>query len=231
MIIKKDYSTLNLKILKGLCKIYKIKIQKSKKQELINKINRRNYANKIIKFFRKVHYSDKIDYISMEPVKYPCFIFGVQNNYYYYNYISIINYIIKTGDVRDPMTRIEYSDDILLKLDKDIKTHLKTKFKSTYKIKKDKRYSLRIKRRQGIISSYELRINELLNLIKIAVDAGIMNWVLPGPICIDSVEYNTPAEYLRIIYNEVILIINSLSNIDSHLSNEYSNELNNLILL
>ena len=138
MFIKDDLRYLDVGILKKLLKRVKIGYHKLKKNEMVEKYNIHIAVLKIQKMYRKHFYKNAVDHITLEKVEYPCFIFQTKSSKkYFYAYTSIIKYIMKTGDTRDPMTRTAYSDEILERLDSDVKKHYShLKFKSTLKIKK-----------------------------------------------------------------------------------------------
>jgi hypothetical protein len=105
--LKKDFNVLSLSILRGLCKKYKITYSKKNKNQLIEQLDI-FFATKLIqKNFRIHFYKNAVDHITLEKVDFPCFIFRTKiGKCYFYNYESIIRYIMKTGNCNDPMTRI-----------------------------------------------------------------------------------------------------------------------------
>jgi len=226
MILENDTT---LVILKKLCKIFKIKkISHLTKKEIVNIINQVQAVNIIIKHYKKYLYSNKEDFISLETIKYPCFLWNSGNKLFFYNYDSIINYINKTGDTRDPVTRIQYSDTTLLRLDKEAKKYYSNtsfKFKSTYKIKFDVNYIKKIRKKRNDIASYEARINELLTLFRTAIQADILSWNLSETIIIDNIQYSSINNYIYSIKREYNIIINNLKHLDKELSEYYNQNL------
>ena len=106
---------------------------------------------------------------------------------------------MKTGDTRDPMTRTQYSDELLTRLDSDVKKHLPhLKFKSTLKIKKNPDYARRIRNRENEILNYQTRINEIRESIIVAADSDILSWTISN-LLIDNVEYVSPVNYVNSI--------------------------------
>jgi hypothetical protein len=134
-----SYKLLKLPEIRLFCKNAKIKIGKSTKFELFTKYNQ-FLATKIIqKEYRKHFYRDAECSITLEKVKYPCFVYRTKfGKLFFYEYSSIIKYIMKTGKVVDPNTRNIYTDAELTRLDTQAKLHFPDKnFKSTLKIKKN----------------------------------------------------------------------------------------------
>lgn len=108
----------NLSTLKKICKFLHIKNYSNlNKKELILIINKYHSIKKIQKWIRKIYSKNENCPISFESIKYPCYSIKVNNNFIYYNLCAIRSYLIKTGDFRDPMTRILYTDKQLLEMD------------------------------------------------------------------------------------------------------------------
>lgn len=139
-----------LPILRGLCRIYKLNnYSKQKKEILIKRLNECHSILRIQKFIRNILMGgkDQLCPISMEPIRYPCFPFKpkASSHFIYYNLESLIDYLLQTGDFRDPKTREPYLDQVLQSID-DYKKRVGIKSKSVllasqnrsiYKKKKD----------------------------------------------------------------------------------------------
>jgi hypothetical protein len=137
---------------------------------------------------------------------------------------------MKTGDTRDPMTRTQYSDELLTRLDSDVKRHLPhLKFKSTLKIKKNPDYARRIRNRENEILNYQTRINEIRESIIVAVDSDILSWTISN-LLIDNVEYVSPVNYVNSIMYELKILLRNLTFMDqfsgSSLRDEIITQLN-----
>ena len=215
---------LSVVILKKLCKNANIKISKLKKKELFGEYNRYLATKLIQKCYRKHFYKNAIDHITLEKVSYPCFIYRTKfNKHYFYEYSSIIKYIMKSGDTRDPMTRAQYSDNDLIRLDLDSKKHFPKEcisFKSTLKIKNNVNYARRIRNRENEILSFQLRLDELKENILFIVSDNIFLWDLPPePILIDNVEYRNIDSYINTLLLELKIIFTHLKNYDSSSAN------------
>lgn len=149
--------TLSLKDLKELIKIFKIKdknvkciipdkcISKCKKEDLLNILKIYISTRKIQQFLRKKWSLENVCPVSLEPIKYPLFAFKPKGlrQFIYYNLEIYGNYLISTGDFRDPKTREVYSDDVLKNIDKEIiKNSIKLDgpLKGVYSASKNKKY-------------------------------------------------------------------------------------------
>ena len=113
---KYDYVNTSVVNLKKICKrLHITNYSIMKKNELRNEIYKYFSIVKIQKSFRKYFSSEEICPISIEPIKYPCFPFKPKGatKFIYYNLEPLIEYLITTGDFRDPKTREKYSSDTL----------------------------------------------------------------------------------------------------------------------
>jgi hypothetical protein len=231
MFLTTDLSILSVRILKKLLKWAKIKNHRLKKSEMVREYNKYLSALKIQKVFRKYFYRSAEDHITFEKVEHPCFIFQTKSGKcYFYSYESIVKYIMKTGDTRDPMTRTQYSDELLTRLDTDVKKYIPhLKFKSTLKIKKNPDYARRIRNRENEILNYQTRIQEIRESIIIALDSDILSWTISN-ILIDNVEYLSPQSYVNSIIYELKILLRNLTFMDqfsgSSLKTEIITQLN-----
>ena len=226
MFLNEDLNVLNVGILKKLLKGVKIAINGMKKKEMFLEYNKYLSVIKIQKNFRKSFYKNAIDHITLEKVEYPCFIFQTKScKKYFYSYESIIKYIMKTGDTRDPMTRTQYSDELLERLDIDVKKYFpQIKFKSTLKIKKNPDYARRIRNRENEILNYQTRIQEIRDSILIAVDSDILSWNISN-ICIENVEYLNVKSYINSITYELKILLRNLTFMDNFSGNSLKMEI------
>jgi hypothetical protein len=226
-----DLSILNVRILKKLLKKTNIINNRLKKAEMVREYNKYLSVIKIQKEFRRHFYKNATDHITLEKVEYPCFIFQTKSGKcYFYSYESIVKYIMKTGDTRDPMTRTQYSDELLTRLDSDVKKYLPHfRFKSTLKIKKNPDYARRIRNRENEILNYQTRINEIRESIIIAIDSDILSWTISN-ILIDNIEYLSPQSYVNSIMYELKILLRNLTFMDqfsgSSLRDEIITQLN-----
>jgi hypothetical protein len=89
-----------------------------------NELNELISAVLIQRFIRKQWIKDSVCPISYEPVVYPCFCFHARKVKIYYNLEPLRDFIIKTGDFKDPSTKIPFTTkdieqiDILCKYNK-----------------------------------------------------------------------------------------------------------------
>ena len=217
-----DFKNMDTVLLKRLCKMAGIKkYSRLKKQELFDRYNEILAANLIARCFRNHFYRDATDHITLEPVSFPCFVYKTKSGKrYFYNYESIIKYIMKTGNTRDPMTREEYSDNDLKRLDAQAKLYFpEAKYRSTYKIKKSLVYAQRIRNRENEILSFELRITELKQLLIYIIDVDMLNWNIGiEPLLIENVEYQSIDSFIHSVIHELKLVIANLRGYDSNLA-------------
>jgi hypothetical protein len=109
---------LTVNILKKLCHLKKItKYSKLTKLELVKLIEKYDSVKKIQKWFRK-RYNPTCP-ISLDKIKYPCFGYVPSRGgtIIYYNLEPLKNYLIKSGNFKDPNTREVYNEDIIKKID------------------------------------------------------------------------------------------------------------------
>ena len=213
---------LNVGTLKLFNKIAGIKnISKLKKQELLEKYNTFLACKIIQRCFRNYFYKNAECSISLEPVKYPCFIYRTKlKKCFFYTHDSIIKYIMKTGDTRDPMTRNVYSDQDLLRLDAEAKHHYpEIRYSSTLKIKKNINYAKRIRNRENEILSYQTYIEELKNKVLVIIESDSLSWEPFGSITIDSVEFQSVRDYVLTLLQKIKSIYISLNNYDHFSAN------------
>lgn len=169
--------TLNIKILKKICKNKNIpNISKYNKSDLILIINKYYATIKIQRFYRNKIAIEQICPICFETTKNsPCFAFkpNGQNSFIYYNLSCLSNYLIKTGDFRDPKTRECYSDSVLKNIDIELKKNkiiLDSDFKSIYKASKNKKYYKNIKDREESILILERCLDDIITSMKSLIE-------------------------------------------------------------
>ena len=163
MVLKEtDLKILNVAILRRMCKTAKIPYSGLTKPKMFDLFNKHLSVKIIQNSYRNHFYRDAEDPITMEKVNYPCFIFRTKLKLFFYSYDTIIKNIMKTGNCRDPMTRIIYSDEDLNRLDTDVKRHFPNNvYKSTLKIKNNPNYAKRISNRENEIMTFDMRLNDL----------------------------------------------------------------------
>jgi hypothetical protein len=182
-----------------------------KKQELMESYNKYLAVKMIQKNFRQHLYKNATDSITLEKVSYPCFIYRVTTGQlFFYDYSSIIKYIMKSGKVIDPNTRNEYTDKELIRLDTEAKLHFPDKnFKSTLKIKKNESYARRIRNRENDILTFQMRLDEIKLIVVTIIQDNILSWNLLDQIVIDNIEYRNINSYIKSIIHELkILFLN-----------------------
>jgi hypothetical protein len=211
-----DLRHINVVTFRKMCKIRGIKKYTGcKKEWMFEKINLDISSRKIQNFWRRRFYKDAIDSISFDDVYYPCFIYKpLENKIYFYRLDTIIPYIIKTGDVRDPCTRIPYTDNELKSLDRLAKNH-GYKYKSTFKIKGNSNYVRRIQERQNIVSTLEFRLSEISQNITHILENNIFEWEDNGPFTLHNITYTNFRMFIAENLTEYRIRLRSLHRYDS----------------
>jgi len=220
---------INNSILKKLCKIQNVKnYSKMNKSCLFQTLNKILAAKIIQRCFRNHFYKDATDPITLDSVNFPCFIYRTKSGkHYFYNYESIIKYIMKTGNCTDPMTRESYSDDHLIRLDNQAKIYFPTiKYRSTYKIKKNLSYARRIRNRENEILSFQMRMDELKELIKLIIHSEMYLWNLDNePIIVENITYNSIDSFVNSTIHELKLVLINLKTYDPYSANLFKQDL------
>ena len=188
--------------------------------------------------FRYYFYKNATDHITLEPIGFPCFIYRTKSGKnYFYSYDSIIKYIMKTGDCRDPMTRETYSDNDLIRLDTSAKVHFpEIKYRSTYKIKKNLSYARRIRNQENEILSFQMRMDELKEVIFYIISSEMYTWNLGNePIVVENVEYQSVQSFIQSVFHELKMILDNVRRYDPYVANLFKTQLleninSNLIL-
>jgi hypothetical protein len=220
MLNSNSLKILNIKNLRLFCKHANIKCSRMPKETLFENYNRFLACKVIQRCFRNHFYKNAEDSISLEPVKYPCFIYRTKfGKCFFYSYETIIKYIMKTGDTRDPMTRNVYSDEDLLRLDSEVKKYFpEIRYSSTLKIKKNINYAKRIRNRENEILAFQTYLEELKTKIIIVIESGAFLWE-QFEITVDSVEYYSIHDYIATVLDKMRSVYRSLKNHDSFSAN------------
>ncbi len=175
--------TLALKELKELIKLYKIKdknikcimpdkcISKCKKEDLVKILNAFLCTRKIQQFLRKKWSLENVCPVSLEPIKYPLFAFRPKGlrQFVYYNLEIFSNYLISTGDFRDPKTREVYSEEVLLNIDKEIVKNaikLEGPLKGVYSASKNKKYYRNKKEMEDNLLVLDRCLDEIISSLR-----------------------------------------------------------------
>jgi len=210
--------------LKLFCKNVGIKnYSKLNKNKLFEEYSQYLACKIIQRAYRQYFYRDSECSITLEKVEYPCFVYRTKfGKHFFYSYDAIIKYIMKTGDTRDPMTRNQYTDDELTRLDTSVKQHYpEIRYSSTLKIKKNINYAKRIRNRENEALSYQTHLEELKVKILIIIESNV--WNIQN-ICIDSVEYSSINDYLSVILSTIGTVYRLLKNYDSFAAGLFKEE-------
>jgi hypothetical protein len=171
----------NVITLKKICRNLHIKKYSAlKKSELISLINEHHSILKIQRWTRKVLCKNEPCPISLEPIRYPCFAFKTKNNVLiYYNLHAFKDFLIKTGDFRDPISRTPLTELQLITMD-EIDNYSKTinktdeniekLTKSVYRASKNTKFYERMKEKECELLSLERILDNICQEIKNLID-------------------------------------------------------------
>ena len=125
------YEKLNLNSLKRMSKVYKISnCSKMRKKDLLKLIVESSSCIKIQRMYRRKLINNSLCPISLEKIKCntPCYGHKIGKKFIYYNLETLVDNIFVSGVFKDPISRVEYTDDQLKCIDTLCKTwKLKTK--------------------------------------------------------------------------------------------------------
>ena len=208
---------LKLTDLKNLCKNAKLKITKLNKLQLFDIYNHYLATKLIQKVYRNHFYRNSECSITLEKVRYPCFVFRTKfGKLFFYDYQSITKYICKTGNTHDPMTREQYSDEDLQRLDLSLKKYYpETKYSSTLKIKRNLGYARKVRDRENNIITYQTLLEETKLLILNLIDSGIFISGISEQISVGNENFLSTDDYLIHLLEKVNVIYNTLKEIDN----------------
>lgn len=223
MLNLESFKILKVPELRLLCKNVKIKLNKSTKLQLFENYNRYLATLMIQKAYRKHFYRNAECSITLEKVEYPCFIYRTKfGKLFFYDYLSIVKYISKTGNTHDPMTRDQYSDNDLIRLDYSIKKYYpEKKFSSTLKIKRNIGYALKVRDRENDILSYQTLLQETKTLIINLIESGIFTSGINEQISIGNESFIGIDDYILHLLEKTNILYNTLKEIDSFWANSF----------
>lgn len=156
------YNKFNLKILKSICKSRNIKrISKLKKREIVDILICNDSIRKIQRFVRRCF--TKIDPISMDKIKYEYVFVSKNGTRQYYDALNLVDYIVSSGDFRDPLTREILQEHHLRELDNIMNTNNIMK-PSLFFIKDLNLYDKHIER-QNMLIGLENELGRYIELI------------------------------------------------------------------
>lgn len=118
-----SYSKKNsIRTLRKVCKIKCIRyVSQFNKIKLIKILNEYNAVKIIQRNFRKKTVIDNYCPISHESLKYPFISIKVNNKFFYYDFYTLVEYLNKSQDFREPCTRQLITDNKLLEINKLIR--------------------------------------------------------------------------------------------------------------
>jgi hypothetical protein len=108
--------------IRKIAKLYKIKyVSKIKKKILIELLNEFNAAKIIQRWLRKKLMVHTECPISLKKLEYPFISFKINGKFFYYDFESILNYFIKSGNFIDPCTRQPILDNKISQINSMVK--------------------------------------------------------------------------------------------------------------
>jgi len=146
-IIQRFLENLSVRDVKRKAKKIGIKgYSKLRKNEIINTIIS-FYAVKVIqRRYRKCKSLNTLCPISLEAISYPCWSKKTKKGRMYYNLEPLANFLITSGDFRDPNTRESYTDKEIVSIDSLIRVNKIKISKSVKKAKDNPRFYKRLRR-------------------------------------------------------------------------------------
>lgn len=144
------------------------------KKDLLKKIQYYFNSIKIQRWIRKILSKGENCSISLEEIKYPCFAYVPKERVViYYNLYALKEYLISTGDFRDPNTREAYTEEHLKTMDEideyyRKRTTLTTPtepFKSVYKASKNTKVYKNMKIRENEVQILERELDTVIETL------------------------------------------------------------------
>ena len=204
------------KKLKIVSKINGLKfVNKLNKSQLLFKLNNHKTASYIQRCFRRRLMKNDICPISHEKLVYPFVSIKTGNFFFYYDFLTLVNYLNKSGNFQDPCTRTEITDKKLTEINKLILYYYGP---NTTKIIVSPTMQLDIQLNIIIYCMYDI-ITELNN-VSISSDIELYSNILPRIIyyCRFLIN-NHPKEHCNMIINACIQSISGKTNISSIIIN------------
>ena len=196
-------------ILKNVIKLNKLRFySKLNKYGLINLINRHKSAIIIQKCIRKKFNQDSVCPITLCEYTYPFVCIKNINVFKYYSLIDFVEYLNKSTDFRDPLTREKISDESLKNISSLLKYYRINNTKYNNKLKKTKQSRSDYLRATHYINNV---INYIMNTENLSIDS-IYNTILPQIMYYFQYLLNTHRNYCRNLLNQYINIIEHHSN-------------------
>lgn len=160
-------NTLTVIQLKKICRAKGIKnYSKLNKNNLINTIQTHTSVIRLQRWIRGILSKGDLCSISLEKIKYPCFAHVPKENVIiYYNLGALKDYLITTGNFRDPNTRDYYTETQLKTMDvieEYTRKNKKRKVDSVYKASKNTKFYKKIKERENEIEILEREMDDAI---------------------------------------------------------------------
>lgn len=167
-----DLKKVRLSQLKTIARILRIKnFSKFRKVDLFHVISRWTAAIVIQKNFRNTIVNNPCP-LTLYPVTFPCYAFKPKgcSGLVHYNLEPLIQFLLVSGDFRDPKTRQHYSMTNLKELDTLSKTN-KLGTKSVFQASKKTLYYRRIREREEEILVLERCLDEVVGIMLTLIES------------------------------------------------------------
>lgn len=174
---------------------------KLKKNDVIFNIVRL-YAIKIIqRRYRKSKALNTLCPISLETICYPCWYKRTKKGRIYYNLEPLANFLITSGDFRDPNTRESYTEKEILSIDSLLRLNKIKISKSVKKAKDNPRYYKRLKENEEQIDILMERIRYIFWTIREHVEEIYNGYgdIKELTTQLDVTFFPTVKEYIRLL--------------------------------
>lgn len=162
-----DYNSITIKEMKSIYKTLRIKgYSRLNKLEMYNKLNKMNTCAQFIQNAYRIYKRWIIDPLTLEPITSIGNMFVYKSNsgvHQKYEILNLVEYIIQSGDFRDPLSREIYTDDIIEYLDRRM-IEMKQMKPSLFLIKESKLFEKNIER-HNLLCGLENQFGNYINMI------------------------------------------------------------------
>lgn len=114
--------------------------------------------------------------ISLESIKFPCWSKKTETGRIYYNIEPLANYLVTSGNFKDPSTRHQYTDDELLSMDKIIKENGLKIPKSILKSRDNVKYYRKVKDNDEQVDILTERLRHIVWNIRDKIEGVFMGY-------------------------------------------------------
>ena len=229
--------------IRKLCKLRNIvNLSKLKKAELIELLIRHQTALFLQRNFRKRKKKNDICPFTLDAVEWPFWSKKTNNGFFYYNLLELSEFLVASGDFRDPLTRQTYTPKELDSIESMTKFY-KIKLKKSLKFaRSNKKYYRNIKDKTEQIDILMERIRYIFCVIRDKLDEIITgeetvnnlllhidNIYMPDALNCMKILSTKCKPSLKITFEDVKRLINDIS-LDCNVINKIKNHLHNWVI-